>query len=79
MQYFGREPSEAEFNEELEKLIEKVQLADLEARISTAPEAVIYRINTLRDKPLTEAEEKRVIKMLERGQTADEITEAFTK
>lgn len=78
-QYFGREPSEAEFNEELEKLIEKVQLSDLEARIRTAPEAVVYRINALRDKPLTEAEQKRVNRMLERGQTADEVTEAFTK
>ncbi len=68
-----------EFNEELEKLIEKVQLSDLEARIQTAPEAVVYRINALRDKPLTEAEQKRVNRMLERGQTADEITEAFTK
>lgn len=75
--YFGREPSEAEFNEELEKLIEKVQLEDLEARISTAPEAVIRRIEQQRGEALDEGGIRRVKRMLARGVTADEIVEAF--
>lgn len=77
--YFGREPSEEEFNLELEKLIEKTQLEDLEARISTAPEAVIYRINQQRDRELTDAEVARIKRMLEDGKSADEIVEAFVK
>lgn len=77
--YFGREPSEEEFNLELEKLIEKTQLEDLEARISTALEAVIYRINQQRDRELTDAEVARIKRMLEDGKSADEIVEAFVK
>lgn len=77
--YFGREPSEEEFNLELEKLIEKTQLEDLEARISTAPEAVVYRINQQRDRELTDAEVARIKRMLEDGKSADEIVEAFVK
>lgn len=77
--YFGREPTEEEFNLELEKLIEKTQLEDLEARISTAPEAVIYRINQQRDRELTDAEVARIKRMLEDGKSADEIVEAFVK
>lgn len=77
--YFGREPTEEEFNLELEKLIEKTQLEDLEARISTAPEAVVYRINQQRDRELTDAEVARIKRMLEDGKSADEIVEAFVK
>lgn len=77
--YFGREPTEEEFNLELEKLIEKTQLEDLEARISTTPEAVVYRINQQRDRELTDAEVARIKRMLEDGKSADEIVEAFVK
>ena len=77
--YFGREPTEEEFNLELEKLIEKTQLEDLEARISTAPEAVVYRINQQRDRELADAEVARIKRMLEDGKSADEIVEAFVK
>ena len=68
---------DVEFNEELEKLIEKVQLEDLEARISTAPEAVIRRIEQQRGEALDEGGIRRVKRMLARGVTADEIVEAF--
>ncbi|MEG2216140.1 MAG: hypothetical protein RRZ24_03105 [Clostridia bacterium] len=75
--YYGREPTEEEFNNALEKLIQKVQLKDLQVRLLMAPEAVFYRINMGRTKPLTIVQQKYIEKMLEQGKTVEEIAEAF--
>ena len=77
-EYFGRAPSEQEYNEALEKLIEKVQLKDLEVRLRYAPEAVMYRIGASRAKPLSAREQKRLVRMLERGESPDQIVEALS-
>ncbi len=77
LQYFGREAAKDEFNAAMEKLTQKVQIHDLEERLKTAPEAVIYRLNGLRAVSLSQEEEKDVIKMLEDGYTIDKILEVF--
>jgi len=79
LEYYGREPSEREFDLALDKLIQKVVFADLEARLSSSPEAVAYKINSLRGKQVTTAEQKRIVRMLERGDSVEEIVEAFVK
>lgn len=43
-EYFGRDPSEAERYLEMDKLIMKVQLEQLDVRLRHYPEAVIYSI-----------------------------------
>ena len=77
-EYFGREPSEQEYNEALEKLIEKVQLKDLDVRLQYAPEAVMYRVSESGTKPLSARKQKRLIRMLERGDSPDQIVEAMS-
>ncbi len=74
----GREPTEEEFNLALAIMIQKVQLTQWETRLAHTPEAVMYRINALRETPLTSAQQKRVVRLLERGKSPDEIVEVFT-
>lgn len=77
--YLGREPSEEEFNLALAILIQKVQLEQWKVRLEHSPEAVVYRINQWRDEPLTSTQQGRVVRLLERGETIENIVEVYTK
>ncbi len=74
----GREPTEEEFNLALAIMIQKVHLAQWKVRLEHSPEAMIYKINTLIDEPLMPAQQNRVTRMLERGETIETIAGVFT-
>lgn len=73
----GREPTEEEFNLALAIMIQKVQLEQWKIRLEHSPEAMVYQIDRLRDEPLTPTQQKRVTRMLERGESIETITGVF--
>ena len=75
----GREPTEEESNLALAIMIQKVQLDQWKERLEHSPEAVLYRIDQLRTEPLTTGQQQRLLRMLERGETIENIVEVFTK
>lgn len=62
-EYFGRPPTEQELYIEMDKLIQKVQLEQLDVRLQHYPESVCYRLGVLCGRPAN-AFENAVIKLL---------------
>ena len=75
-EYFGRLPSKEEFCLEMDKLIQKVQLDQLDTRLKHYPEAIYFSI--LQKKESLSLSEKFAIKsLLSLGAAPSEIIDVF--